>query len=217
MAELKVILLAAGESRRMGFPNKLLLEIGSVPLVRRTAETLAAISDADVTVVLGYEADEIRAALTGMPVGFTVNDDHATGQMSSVHAGLAAAGEGSSFLIVPADMPRLTTLDCLLLLDAHNATPEGHITVPCREHEGARQRGNPIILPASAAQTVLDGGINLGCRGLLDREPGLLHVFETDRDGFFVDMDTPDAYADVLADAARYLPAGSERRHPEWN
>ena len=217
MADRQVILLAAGESRRMGVPNKLLLEIGGVPLVRRTAEVLAAIPDADVTVVLGHEADEIRAALTGMPVGFTMNDDHATGQMSSVHTGLAAAGKGCCFLIVPADMPRLTTLDCLLLLDAHDEAPEGRVTVPYSAHAGARQRGNPVILPASAAQSVLDGGINLGCRGLLDRELDLLHAFETDRDGFFVDMDTPDAYADVLADAARYLPAGSERRHPEWN
>ena len=114
-------------------------------------------------------------------------------------------------------MPRLTTLDCLLLLDAHDEAPEGRVTVPYRPHAGARQRGNPVILSASAAQSVLHGGINLGCRGLLDREPALLHAFETDRDGFFVDMDTPDAYADVLADAARYLPAGSARRPPEWN
>ena len=217
MADRQVILLAAGESRRMGVPNKLLLKIGGVPLVRRTAEALAAIPDADVTVVLGYEADAIRAALDGMLVDFTTNDDHATGQMSSVYAGLAAAGESSCYLIAPADMPRLTTLDCLLLLDAHDEAPERRVTVPYRAHAGVRKRGNPVILPASAAQSVLDGGVNLGCRGLLDREPDLLHAFETDRDGFFVDMDTPDAYADVLADAARYLPAGSERRHPEWN
>ena len=217
MAEVKVILLAAGESRRMGVANKLLLEIGGVPLVRRMAERLAAIPDADVTVVLGHEADEIRAVMSGLPVEFTMNDNHATGQMSSVHAGLAAAGNGPCFLIVPADMPQLSTLDCLLLLDADDEAAEGLVTVPCRGHAGDRQRGNPVILPASAARSVLEGGINLGCRGLLDRQPDLLHAFETDRDGFFVDMDTPDAYADVLADAARYLPAGSERRHPEWN
>ena len=217
MAEVKVILLAAGESRRMGVANKLLLEIGGVPLVRRMAERLAAIPDADVTVVLGHEADEIRAVMSGLPVEFTMNDNHATGQMSSVHAGLAAAGKGRCFLIVPADMPQLSTLDCLLLLDAHDEAAEGLVTVPCRGHAGERQRGNPVILPASAARSVLEDGINLGCRGLLDRRPDLLHAFETDRDGFFVDMDTPDAYADVLADAARYLPAGSERRHPEWN
>ena len=217
MADRQVILLAAGESRRMGVPNKLLLKIGGVPLVRRTAEALVAIPDADVTVVLGYEAYEIRAALNGMLVDFTMNDDYATGQMSSVYAGLAAAGESSCYLIALADMPRLTTLDCLLLLDAHDEAPEGRVTVPYRARAGARQRGNPVILPASAAQSALDGGVNLGCRGLLDREPDLLHAFETDRDGFFVDMDTPDAYADALVDAARFLPAGSERRHPEWN
>ncbi|MEC7238228.1 MAG: hypothetical protein VXW17_09380, partial [Pseudomonadota bacterium] len=79
------------------------------------------------------------------------------------------------------------------------------------------QRGNPVIRPARAARTVREGGINLGCRGLLDRQPELLHAYDTDRDAFFVDMDTPDAYADLLAHAAQYMPAGSERRHPEWN
>ena len=217
MADVQIILLAAGQSARMGRANKLLMAVDHVPLVRRTAKMLCGIADAGVTVVLGHAAEEVAQTLEGLAVRTVFNHNHASGQMSSVHAGLAAAGAGQRYMIVPADMPRLTKVDCLFLLDAHASSAEGLVTVTVRDVDGVRQRGNPIILPAAAARTVREGDINLGCRGLLDRQPDLLHAFETDRDAFFVDMDTPDAYADVLAYAAQNLPAGSKRRHPEWN
>lgn len=217
MADVQIILLAAGQSTRMGRANKLLMAVDDVPLVRRTAEMLCGIADAEVTVVLGHAAEEVAGALDGLAVRTVFNHHHVSGQMSSVHTGLAAAGAGQCYMIVPADMPKLTRVDCLFLLDAHASAAGGLVTVPVRHVDGARQRGNPIILPAAAAWTVREGDINLGCRGLLNRQPDLLHAFETDRDAFFVDMDTPDAYADVLAYAAQHLPAGSKRRHPEWN
>ena len=217
MAEVQIILLAAGQSTRMGRANKLLMKVGDVPLVRRTAEQICAVAGAEVTVVLGHAAGEVEVALAGLAVRTIVNHHHASGQMSSVHAGLSAAGAGERFMVVPADMPRLTTVDCLFLIDAHDGAGAGQVTVPVRHRDGERQRGNPVIMPASAARTVREGGINLGCRGLLDRQPELLHAYDTDRDAFFVDMDTPDAYADLLAHAAQYPTAGSERRHPEWN
>lgn len=217
MAEVRIILLAAGRSTRMGRANKLLMSVGGIPLARRTAIQMCDVADATVTVVLGHDAEEVKESLDGLPVTTVLNQHYASGRMSSVHAGLAVAGEGSCFMVVPADMPLLKTVDCLFLLDAHTGEGEGRVTVPVRHHDGKRRRGNPVIMPAVAARTVRNGDINLGCRGLLDRQPELLHAHDTDRDAFFVDMDTPDAYADVLARTARNLPAGSERRHPEWN
>jgi len=41
------------------------------------------------------------------------------------------------------------------------------------------------------------GGVNLGCRGLIERRPDLVNVFESDSDGYFVDIDTPQSYRDV--------------------
>jgi len=217
MAKVQIILLAAGQSTRMGRANKLLMPVSGLPLVRRTAEELCGIANAEITVVLGHAAVEVAAAVEGLGVRTVVNHQHASGQMSSVHTGIAAAGEGTCFMVVPADMPRLKTVDCLFLLDAHEAAGEERVTVPVRHRGAERQRGNPVIMSASAARAVREGGINLGCRGLLDRQPELLHAYQTDRDAFFVDMDTPDSYADVLAHAAQYLPAGSKRRHLEWN
>ncbi len=61
------VLLAAGLSRRMGERNKLLIEIGGEPLVRRTAKVYLA-AGVDVHAVLGFEAREVRAALEGLPI-----------------------------------------------------------------------------------------------------------------------------------------------------
>ena len=94
MADVQIILLAAGQSARMGRANKLLMAVDHVPLVRRTAKMLCGIADAEVTVVLGHAAEEVAEALEGLAVRAVFNHHHASGQMSSVHAGLAAAGAG---------------------------------------------------------------------------------------------------------------------------
>ena len=199
MAELQVIILAAGMSNRMAADNKLLLPVPGVPLVRLTVSRMAMLENAAVTVVLGHKADLVAEALAGIDVRLVVNESFADGQMTSVHCGLAAAGEGSNFMVVPADMPRLTTVDCEALLAAHDTAPAGRVTVPFRGNGSSRQRGNPIVLPAEAVAGILDGGVNLGCRGLLEKQPERLFPVEMGSDGYFVDLDTPEAYAAELA------------------
>lgn len=194
MTELAIVLLAAGESRRMGLANKLLLPVGGEPLVRRTARLLASVAGARVTAVIGHEADEVAAALTGLDIFVTVNPAFAEGQRSSVHHGLSRADTAGNYMVTPADMPRLTMVDCDALISAHAAAPDGSVTVPMRHGPGGAERGNPIMLSAAARDEVVSGGINLGCRGLLDRRPDLVHIHTTTSDGFFVDIDTPESY-----------------------
>lgn len=199
MADLQVIVLAAGMSNRMAAANKLLLPVEGVPLVRRTVSQMAMLKNAAVTVVLGHEADLVGEALSGIGVQLTVNERFFEGQMTSVNRGLAAAGEGSDYMIVPADMPRLTTADSEQLLAAHATAPTGRVTVPFRDTETLRQRGNPIVLPSEAVDGILAGGVNLGCRGFLQKQPERLFPVDMVSDGFFVDLDTPEAYAAELA------------------
>src|SRR5271166_4459270 len=83
------LLLAAGQSRRMGGPNKLLAEIpGSspgtgVPMVARVAQRLLASQARPVIAVLGNRADEIDAALGRLPVERVRNPDFAEGLSTS--------------------------------------------------------------------------------------------------------------------------------------
>src|SRR5579859_6110897 len=83
------IVLAAGQSRRMG-RNKLLIEIDGTALVERAVDAALASQASPVIVVLGHQADEITARLAGRPVVAVQNPDYAQGLSTSLKRGLAA-------------------------------------------------------------------------------------------------------------------------------
>ena len=191
------ILLAAGMSKRMGGLNKLLLPINGVPMVRHMALTLVAFADVPPVVVLGHEAKRVAAALDGIALTMITNVQYQSGQMSSVTAGLIAAGQAADYMICLADLPLLTALDCAALSAAHKKAGVGQITVPVQREDGIFvRRGNPIIMPASARHKIIKGETNLGCRGLLNNHPDLIYPFDSCANGFYVDIDTQDAFRD---------------------
>jgi len=68
------IVLAAGESRRMG-RNKLLLPLAGEPLVRRACRRGLAAGLDPLIVVLGHESERVQEALTGLDCRFILNAD----------------------------------------------------------------------------------------------------------------------------------------------
>jgi molybdenum cofactor cytidylyltransferase len=185
------ILLAAGRSTRMGARNKLLLEVGRQPMVRRVAETLLESSVCEVIAVLGHEHMAVAKALAGLPLRSVVNPDHAAGQMGSVRVGIEAIDRDPAAIVVAlADQPALEPADIDFLIDAFMALPEPRILVPMR----GRQRGNPIVLPGAARQSLLDGGFNFGCRNLIERHPEAVARIEAPNLHYLQDIDTPAAY-----------------------
>ena len=186
--DIQVIMLAAGLSRRMGARNKLLLEIDGEPLVRRSAKAYLACSD-HVTVVLGHEAERVRAALAGLPVSFVDNLDYAAGQQSSVRAGLARVKpEGGDVLIGLADQPLLRAEDLHGLLAAFADEGGETIVIPYR---GA-DRGNPIVLPLPIALELKRRGEAADCRRYIDEHPELTRRYRAPNANFVTDMDTPE-------------------------
>ena len=83
------IVLAAGMSSRMG-RNKMLLEVGGEPLVRRAAMNALEAGLSPVVVVVGFEAHHARRALEGLRVEIVVNHDFHGPSSRSMHAGLNA-------------------------------------------------------------------------------------------------------------------------------
>jgi molybdenum cofactor cytidylyltransferase len=99
------ILLAAGSATRMG-RNKLLLELGGEPLVRRAARAALEAGLDPLLVVVGHEAEHVREALTGLACRFVLNLDWRQGQSTSVSAGAAAVPpEAAAAVVLLADMP----------------------------------------------------------------------------------------------------------------
>jgi len=190
------ILLAAGESRRMGARNKLLLDIDGEPMIRRATRTLVGGGFIEVVVVLGFEAERVRAALDGLAVRPIVHHHFADGQMSSVRAGLDALTPGyEGVLIGLSDQPWLTVDDVRTVHRAFLTRQRGQILVPV--HAG--QRGNPIVLDSRSARQIVEAGVNFGCKHLIAKHPDLVCTYDMDTDHVLRDIDRPDEYAALTA------------------
>jgi len=82
------VVLAAGGSRRLGRPKQL-LRLAGRPLVRRVVDAAGAGGCGPVVVVLGAEAEAVRAALAGAAVESVDNERWSEGIASSIRAGIA--------------------------------------------------------------------------------------------------------------------------------
>ena len=197
------VLLAAGLSRRMGERNKLLIEIGGEPLVRRTAKVYLA-AGVDVHAVLGFEAGQVRAVLEDLPITFVTNPHYEEGQQSSVPAlALKASPPGYDVLLVAlADQAALTPADIASLLDAFAACGGDRIIVPF--FQGLR--GNPWpsrpvsppprARPGKTRYRVRSSTITLSSSNNMKRR----------HERFIIDIDTPE---DLASFGKKTKPAAS--------
>lgn len=188
---LSVVVLAAGVSRRMDGRFKLLLDLGGEPMIRRTVRNVLASEPVETVVVTGHRADEVEAALAGLPVIFVRNPDHQQGQPTSVAAGVRTlAAFCQAVMIVLGDQPLVEPDDLRDLVETYRRIDQGSILVP---HHGGK-RGNPILFAARHIPFVVTGGLNVGCRHLIETHGDEVAKVEFDRDVFTLDCDTPDDY-----------------------
>src|ERR1039458_7609525 len=93
--QLEGIILAAGESRRMGYP-KPLLEIGSRTFIAQIAETMLAVVPR-LVIVIGAHRERVRAAIPDdKRIAIAENPDYSRGQLSSLKVGLSAVDRKST-------------------------------------------------------------------------------------------------------------------------
>jgi molybdenum cofactor cytidylyltransferase len=203
MKRISAVLLAAGESRRMGAVNKLALPVRGEPLLRRTASLLLQLPLRERVLVTGHEAGRTRELVAGLPLIVEHNPAYREGQMTSVHRGLAALqAPCDGVLICLADLPLLTADDLHRLIEGFETCPTP-VLVPTFEG----QRGNPILIADAQRTQILEGDRTLGCRRLLERHPERVTTLEMDNDHTVFDLDTPEAYARLLARWADEPPA----------
>ncbi|HEX8666483.1 MAG TPA: molybdopterin-binding/glycosyltransferase family 2 protein, partial [Beijerinckiaceae bacterium] len=125
------VVLAAGRSRRMGGPNKLLATIGGVPLVRRAVEAAKGSRASPVIVVTGHQAEAVGAALAGLDATVVHNPDYAEGLSTSLTVGIAALPPAAEAAVVClADMPGVTAAVIDRLIAAYRPEEGTRIVVP---------------------------------------------------------------------------------------
>ncbi len=116
------VILAAGASRRMG-RNKMLLELEGESLVRRAAQRALAAGLSPVVVVIGHEADRLRAELKGLPLELAVNPDYTGPTSGSLHRGLDVLdADVEAVVVMLGDMVRVTIETLAMLVAAARGT-----------------------------------------------------------------------------------------------
>ena len=188
------IVLAAGESQRMGSQNKLLLPFKTSTVVEQVADNVLQSTASEVIVVLGHEADQIRAALKGRPIRFAVNPEFQLGMTTSIRAGVEIAStDTSGFMICLSDLPLITSEEFNRLIGAFEiaiAKTEKHIVVPV--YSG--KRGNPVIFSATFKNDILAHKGLKGCKGVIKENPDQVLEIEMASDNILKDIDTSDDY-----------------------
>ena len=188
-ADVGIVLLAAGQSSRMGGPNKLMALFDGVPLVRRVAERAVASHACTTVVVTGHQADRVAEALVGLDLTLVRNPDYARGLSTSLKAGVGALPRGTAAaLIVLGDMPAVGTIDLDRMITAF--ADSGGKAIVRATFTG--KRGNPVLLPRAlfAGLAELEG--DTGARHLVETSGAPVVDVEIG-EGAVIDTDTPAA------------------------
>ncbi len=189
------VVLAGGQSRRMGVVNKLLVKVDGKAMVRHAVDTVRAAGADPVIVVTGHEAGRVREILSDLEVTFAHNPDYAEGLSTSLRTGIAAvpaACDGA--LVALGDMPRLTAAHVERLIDAFAPADGRAICVPTWQGK----RGNPVLWARRFFAEMADLGGDVGAKHLIGDHANAVHEVDMPDSGVLIDVDSPEALADMV-------------------
>lgn len=187
------VILAAGASTRMGSPKQL-LDVGGRPLLEFIVAAACASRVDDVVVVLGADAQRIRAAVRMGRARLVVNEQFSEGMSTSLRAGIAALGDDvASAVIIFGDQPDVDAALINRLLDARESSglPAAALDLDGLLHP-------PVVLARRLWPRIAELRGDVGLRHLLRQDPDrVVRIAVSRQSGVPVDIDTPE-------DAARY-------------
>ena len=187
------VILAAGQSRRMG-RNKMLLPYGtSTVLETIVTEVTACPAVTAVRVVTGYESDRITALLARYPLRCVYNPAYARAEMLvSLQVGvLALPSSAQAALVVPGDHPRLLRADIQRVIDAYQP---GALVIPSYQ----MKRGHPILIDRVWWDELLALPEAATLREFIQAHADHIRYVVVDTDSVLKDVDTPEEYDDLL-------------------
>ncbi|MHC4174276.1 MAG: nucleotidyltransferase family protein [Planctomycetota bacterium] len=186
---INAIILAAGESKRMGKP-KPLLRFNDKTFLDQIISVLK-LSDADsITVVLGPEPETITKSVDLSGTNVVINKDYQKGQLSSLITAIEETPqETDAILVCLVDTPLITEEVVNKIISKFEET-NNLIIVPVFN----KRRGHPVLFSSSLFDELLNAPQEQGARYVVySNEEKVLEV-ETSEGGILTGIDTPDDY-----------------------
>jgi molybdenum cofactor cytidylyltransferase len=183
------IVLAAGQSRRMG-QNKLFLPYAASTVIDTIiTELIACDGVRDIVVVTGHEAERVADHLKIYPVRYVFNPAYAQAEMLvSIQTGLRALPDSiTAALIVLGDQPRLRREIVQRVIDAAESDA---LIVPSFD----MKRGHPILISRSVWPSILMLPPEASLRDVIRAHADHIRYITFDDDSVLRDIDTPEDY-----------------------
>ena len=194
-AKVGLILLAAGESRRMGMPKQLLKYKGCSLILHATKEAVAS-RCYPIIVVLGAYNDRVKPKIANLPVYFCQNDHWQQGMSASISVGIqkltAIEPDLNAAIIALGDQPLINT-------QIYNSLIENYLE--SGQQAIASTYADTLGVPALFAKTLFPDLLSMTSKGGAKK---LLHKYSDRRFNLNVpqaaiDIDTPDDYQKLLS------------------
>jgi molybdenum cofactor cytidylyltransferase len=189
-----IIILAAGESKRLGNPKQL-LSFGGNTLLDRVAKTASESNLSPVIAVLGANAEKIRATLNIPDIIVVKNNDWKEGMASSIRIGLSSMLELfpqiDGILMLVCDQPYLQQDVIKALIDAQH-----HSGLPVAAASYGGKLGTPALFHKSLFTDLMSLSGDTGARKILEHNRE--HIVAVDFEMGAVDIDTQEDYERLL-------------------
>ena len=196
---LAAIILAAGDSTRMGTPKALLPDPDGRPFVARLVRSFSAAGLDEIVVVTGVMHDAIVDAIAtdaspARPLCVR-NPDPSRGQLSSLWTGLEAANRSDiqGVLVTPVDIPMIRTTTIQQVVEAWART---HAPI-VRPAVGERH-GHPVLFDRVTFESLREAPLTEGARVVVHANADRIVNVPVDDEGCLIDVDTPADYEAVV-------------------
>lgn len=194
MKQVTAVILAAGQSKRMG-EAKLLLPWGGTTILAQTIQHTQAAAVDDVLLVSGGYRAEVEAIAQTHGVRFVHNPQFATGEMlSSLKTAVRflqtqQPARTDAILVMLGDLPFLEPEILNQVIEAYR-NGRGRLIAPA--YQG--KRGHPVLIDAQFFAELLALPAAAAPRDLIRNHPEALYLVEVGSDVILRDIDTPEQY-----------------------
>ena len=186
---ISAILLAAGQSKRMG-QLKQLMPFGQSTIVEQAVDNLVGSAVDEVIVVVGYKAEDVIKAIAAKPIKLVINPDYEQGMSTSIIAGLNLVHSGvQGVMLALGDQPLVDSQTINRLIDEFRDHDKG-IAIPT--YQG--KRGHPIIFAIKYKEELLELKGDVGGRQIIKDHPDDILEVAVSSESIIADFDTTGDY-----------------------